>query len=155
VLARCPSIAEFAAVLGHSISDDLLDRTLARTGYARAFQTVDPKIAMSDLSAEMGLDLHFGVVRGVSDLALDRVVLLGDRRLGTRIWPGELPRALRFGASWQEIVAAAGREPAALSETDFLLTAYWRSGDIVIEVEYSTMINSLLAVSLVYSPLAA
>lgn len=151
IRARCPAMADFAAVLGHSVSDDLLDKTLARTGYARAMQLMDPARALSDLSHDMGLELEFGVVPGVSGLALDRVTLLGDRRLGTRIWPGELPRGLLFGGSWQEIVAAAGREPEVISEQDFLLTAFWRSGHLVIEAEYSTMINALLAMSLVYS----
>jgi hypothetical protein len=150
IRARCPAIAELAAVLGHSLSDELLDKTLARTGYARAMQMMDPTRAWSDLSHEMGLELEFGQLPGVSGLALDRVTLLGDRRLGTRVWPGELPRGLLFGSSWHEIVAAAGREPEVISEQDFLLTAFWRSGNLVIEAEYSTMINSLLAMSLVY-----
>lgn len=150
ILARCPAMVDFADILGHSVSDNLLDKTLARTGYARAMQMMDPARALSDLSHDMGLELEFGVVPGVSGLALDRVTLLGDRRLGTRVWPGELPRGLRFGSSWQEIVAAAGREPEVISEQDFLLTAFWRSGHLVIEAEYSTMINALLAMSLVY-----
>jgi hypothetical protein len=86
---------------------------------------------------------------------LDRITLLGDRRFGSRVWPGDLPQGLRFGASWEDIVAAAGQNPEEVSEDDFFLTAFWRSGNLVIEVEYSTMINALLAVSLVYSPLAA
>ncbi len=76
VLARCPSVAEFVRVLGRSVSDDLLDTTLARTGYARAFQSVDPTAALSDLRNEMGLELQFGPVAGVA----------GWRWTGLRCW---------------------------------------------------------------------
>jgi hypothetical protein len=153
--ARCPTIADFAAVLGRGVSDALLDNTLARTGYARALQVVDPTNSLSDLRDELGLELEFGLVEGVKELALDRITLLGDRRYGSRVWPGALPRGLQFGASWQDIVAAAGQEPQEVTQNDFLLTAFWRTGHVVIEVEYSTMINALLAISLVYSALPA
>ncbi|MDQ2067071.1 hypothetical protein Q9295_11840 [Xinfangfangia sp. CPCC 101601] len=149
-LARCPSVAELAAMLGRPLSDAQLDATLARTGYARALQALDPSLMRADLRDDLGLELQFGVVKDVQGLALDRITLLGDRRFGARNWPGELPRALRFGASWQEIIAAMGEEPEAIAAEDFQLTAVWHRGVIGIEIEYSTMTNSLLAVDLVY-----
>jgi hypothetical protein len=77
--------------------------------------------------------------------------MLGDRRYGSAIWPGELPGGLGFDSGWDGILARAGRSPDDVAESDFAILAYWRSGDGVTEVEYSTMENCILSVSLLFS----
>lgn len=144
--ARCPSPRQFAALLGVSTQDKRLQEALRPLGYPHRLQPLDETSSAMDLQDDLGAYLEFEEAE--AGMVLASVQLLGDRRHGSAVWPGELPGGARFGCGWSDILARAGSPPASESETDFTLLADWPGGRHVTRIEYSTMTNELLSVSM-------
>lgn len=142
----CPPAREFAALVGKPADDRHMRDALRPLGYPGRLQWIDKSSSDMDLREDFGAYLEFS--REEERLVLAEVLLLGDRRYGSAIWPGELPGGLRFGAGWSEVLACAGCPPSSESEYDFTLLADWVNGRVVTRIEYSTMTNQVLAVSI-------
>lgn len=143
--AICPTADQIRGILGAPIQDAQLKTVLRPLGHGHRYQRHEDELIM-DLREDFGAYIEFRA--SDEGPVLSRVLLLGDQRFGSAIWPGALPGGLRFGAGWGDILERAGRPPDSEAEADFILYADWQSRRHVTRIEYSTMTNELLAVSM-------
>lgn len=144
--AICPTPGQILAILGASINDEQLKATLRPLGHPHRYQRRGADLAIMDLRDDLGAYFEFEPSDEATVLA--RVLLLGDRRFGSAVWPGALPGGLRFGAGWSDILERAGRLPDSETEANFVLLADWQDGRCVTRIEYSTVTNELHALSM-------
>ena len=144
--AICPTPDQILGILGASIHDERLKEVLRPLGHRHRYQRRGEDLAIMDLRDDFGTYFEFEPSEEIT--ILSRVLLLGDQRFGSAIWPGPLPGGLRFGAGWSDILERVGRLPDGEAEADFILYADWQSDRHVTRIEYSTMTNELLAISM-------
>ncbi len=145
---RCPDIATLRRILGRKHVDPELVKALNPIRFASRFHHYRSGEAGLDIRDEFGADFDFQSLDAENSLVLTKIKLLGDRRYGSAIWPGELPGGLNFQMGWQELLTCAGRVPDEVLDGDFIIQARWRSDGPTTEIEYSTMENQILSVSL-------
>lgn len=154
--ARCPDMSTVHSIMGRASTDSFLKKSLIKIGYGvRGPWQHDTNESILDCREEFGAYAEFFRTGSEGAPVLTRFQMLGDRRYGSALWPGELPGGMTFDSDWSDVLDRAGCDPDEIAESDFTVLAYWRNQDIVTEVEYSTMENRILSVSFLFSPIQA
>lgn len=152
-LAPVPEVETLVGLLGRQLDDPALRIALRPLGLEDRVSDVTES-GEAALLNPYGLTLGFSIPRDRSgrnrrQLVLSRVLLVSERELGGREWPGDLPRAMTFADSPEMAVRKMGRAPDEQEDDDFTGYAIWHEPDASVHVLYNAMENRLARVSLI------
>lgn len=143
--AKCPTPNQLRGLLGATVNDAQCEEILQHLGCSPKIQQHGTEFAVMDLRESLGILLEFETSK--DGPVLMRFQFIGDRRFGSAVWPGLLPNDLSFGDGWGDVLKKMGRPPDTESGLGFIFEADWVNGQYVNRIEYSTMTNEVLAVS--------
>lgn len=156
--ARFPP-KKFQTLFGARWSSELLRTELAPLGYDAELPMVRSE-HMAHFEVDHGLSLTFVPAEKVpaADQSAPMTLVLGGvsfyaarDEADARQWQGELPAGLKFDDTPRELQAKLGKKPAESLEDEFSGIAVWHLPEYTLHVEYSTLENRLVIVT-IYAP---
>jgi hypothetical protein len=150
-LAPVPPLETLVQLLGHPLSDRLVQQTFSPFGVQDRIGEIKETGEVDFLNPH-GFMLYFvpapaGQGSPAADFTLSAVMFVQDRELDGRAWAGALPYGITFEDSPESVADKIGRPPNIQQDTDFSGNAVWLEPALSVQVFYNTMDNRVLRVS--------